>query len=86
MTVGLIRSERASDSRTLEAILRTPAGYVAAFSWSRSSALNSGISALSGFHIRNLAILLVGMPLVATAAAWLLSGRLAVSISRQPAE
>ena len=110
MTVGLIRSETASDLRILAAtgassstrrtltaatagalallgaVLGTVAGYVAAIAWFRNSALNGGLSALSSIPAGNLVILIVGMPLIAAAAGWLLAGREPPAIAHQPIE
>jgi putative ABC transport system permease protein len=110
MTVGLIRSETASDLRTLAAtgassstrrtltaatagalallgaVLGTVAGYVAAIAWFRNSALNGGLSALSSVPAQNLLVIVVGMPLIAAAAGWLLAGREPPAIAHQPIE
>jgi putative ABC transport system permease protein len=110
MTVGLIRSETASDLRTLAAtgasgstrraltaatagalallgaVLGTVAGYIATIAWFRNSSLNGGISALASVPARNLLIIVVGMPLIAAAAGWLLAGREPPAIARQPLE
>ena len=109
MTIGLIRSETASDLRTLTAtgasgstrrtltaatagalalagaVLGTVAGYVACIGYARGSALD-GLSSLSNIPVRNLLIILAGMPLVAATAAWLLAGRQPPAIAHQPAE
>ncbi len=109
MSVGLIRSETASELRTLTAtgassssrrvitattasalgflgaVLGTVGGYVAAIGFSRSNQ-DTGISALGHAPVVNLLIVLVGMPLVAGAAAWLLAGRQPTAIARRPTE
>jgi len=109
MTIGLIRSETASDLRTLTAtgasgstrrtltaatagalalagaVLGTVAGYVACIGYARGSTLD-GLSSLSNIPVRNLLIILAGMPLVAATAAWLLAGRQPPAIAHQPAE
>jgi putative ABC transport system permease protein len=109
MTVGLIRSETASDLRTLAAtgasssarrtltaatagalgllgaVLGTAAGYVAAIGYSSGSSLD-GLSSLSSVPVKNLLIILVGMPLAAAAAGWLLAGREPAAIAHQPIE
>jgi len=110
MTVGLIRSETASDLRTLTAtgagsrtrrvltgstagalaflgaVIGTAGGYLATAAWLRNSSLNGGLSALGNVPSTNLLIILVGMPLVAAAAGWLLAGREPPAIARQPIE
>ena len=109
MSVGLIRSETASDLRTLAATgassstrrtltaatagalallgagLGTVAGYVAAIAYSSGSSLD-GLSSLSNVPAQNLLIILVGMPLIAAAAGWLLAGREPAAIAHQPIE
>jgi len=109
MSVGLIRSETASDLRTLAATgassstrrtltaatagalallgagLGTVAGYVAAIAYSSGSSLD-GLSSLSNVPVQNLLIILVGMPLIAAAAGWLLAGRGPAAIAHQPIE
>ncbi len=110
MSVGLIRSETASELRTLTAtgassatrrtitattagalallgaVLGTMAGYVGVIGWLRSNSLNGGISALGNIPESNLLIILVGMPLAATLAGWLLAGREPLAIARRPLE
>jgi putative ABC transport system permease protein len=110
MSVGLIRSETASDLRTLTAtgassttrrnltaatagalallgaVLGTAAGYLAAIAWFRDSALNGGIAALTSVPTANLLVILVGMPLIAAAAGWLLAGREPRGLAHQPME
>jgi putative ABC transport system permease protein len=109
MSVGLIRSETASDLRTLTAtgassstrrlltaitagalgllgaVLGTAAAYVGAIAYARGNT-NDGLSSLQYVPVTNLVIILVGMPLLATAAGWLLAGREPQVISRQPLE
>jgi putative ABC transport system permease protein len=109
MSVGLIRSETASDLRTLAAtgassstrrtltaatagalallgtVLGTAAGYVAAVAFARGSSLD-GLSSLGNVPARNLLIILIGMPLVAAVAGWLLAGREPSAIAHQPIE
>jgi putative ABC transport system permease protein len=110
MSVGLIRSETASDLRTLTAtgassttrrnltaatagalallgaVLGTAAGYLAAIAWFRDSALNGGIAALTSVPTANLLVILVGMPLIAAVAGWLLAGREPRGLAHQPME
>jgi putative ABC transport system permease protein len=109
MTVGLIRSETASDLRTLTAtgassttrrtltavtagalglagaVLGTVAAYIGAIAYSWDNPLD-GLSGLSSVPTRNLLIILIGMPLIATAVSWLLAGREPPAIGRQPIE
>ena len=92
MSVGLIRSETASDLRTLAAtgassstrrtltaatagalgllgaVLGTAVAYVAAIAYSWDNPLD-GLSELSSVPTGNLLIILIGMPLIAAAAA-----------------
>jgi putative ABC transport system permease protein len=110
MSVGLIRSETASDLRTLAAtgassnsrrtltaatagalgllgaVLGTFAGYVGVIGWIRDNSLNGGISSLGNVPIQNLLVILVGMPLVAAAAGWVLGGRQPAAMTQQPIE
>jgi putative ABC transport system permease protein len=109
MSVGLIRSETASDRRTLAAtgasswsrrtitaatagglalvggLLGTVAAYIGviAFSWDNQL---DGLSELSSVPATSLLIILVGMPLVAVAAGWLLAGREPPALAHQPIE
>jgi putative ABC transport system permease protein len=109
MSVGLIRSETASDLRTLTAtgassttrrlltaitagalgllgaVLGTAAAYVGAVAYARGNSLD-GLSSLQYVPVANLLVILVGTPLLATAAGWLLAGREPQVISRQPLE
>jgi putative ABC transport system permease protein len=107
MTVGLIRSETASDLRTLAAtgassstrrtltaatagalallgaVLGTVAAYVGAIAFSWDNPLD-GLSGLSSVPTANLLVILVGMPLIAVAAGWLLAGREPPALAHQP--
>ncbi|MGD0684121.1 MAG: FtsX-like permease family protein [Streptosporangiaceae bacterium] len=109
MAVGLIRSETASDLRTLAAtgassrtrraltaatasalallgaVLGTVAAYVAAIGYAWDNPLD-GLSELSNVPARNLLIILIGMPLIAAVAGWLLAGREPPGIAHQPIE
>ena len=67
------------------ALLGTAAGYAATIAWFRSNALD-GLSSLANVPVQNLLIILVGMPLVAAAAAWLLAGREPAAVARRPLE
>jgi len=68
------------------AILGTLAGYVAVIGYLRSSSLHGGLSSLANVPVPNLLAILVGLPLVAALAAWLLAGRQPPAIARQPIE
>jgi putative ABC transport system permease protein len=105
MTVGLIRTETASDLRTLAAtgasstirrnltavtagalallgaLLGTAGGYLALVAWHRSH-----LDYLGHIPIANLVIIIVGLPLAATTAGWLVAGREPAAIARQPLE
>ena len=109
MSVGLIRSETASDRRTLAAtgasswsrrtitaatagglallgaLLGTVAAYIGviAFSWDNHL---DGLSELSSVPTTSLLVILVGMPLVAVIAGWLLAGREPPALAHQPIE
>ena len=109
MSIGLIRSETASDLRTLAAtgassltrrnltaatagalallgaVLGTVAAYVAAIAYSSDNQLD-GLSELSSVPTKNLLIILIGMPLVAVVAGWLLAGREPAALGHQPIE
>jgi putative ABC transport system permease protein len=107
MAVGLIRSETASDLRTLAAtgassptrrtltaatagalallgaVLGTVAAYVAAIGYAWDNQLD-GLSELSSVPTENLLIILIGMPLIAAVAGWLLAGREPAGLGSQP--
>ena len=109
MSIGLIRSETASDLRTLTAtgadgwtrrtitavtagalglagaVLGTAVAYVGAIAYSFDNQLD-GLGSLKNIPAGNLLVILVGMPLVAAVAGWLLAGREPPVISRQPLE
>jgi putative ABC transport system permease protein len=67
----------------LGAALGAVAGSVAAAAWFRGSALNGGLSAFKAPTVNPL-IILVGMPVFAAAAGWLLAGRQPPPITQQP--
>ncbi len=60
-------------------------GYLAAIGFFRTNQLD-GLSSLSSIPVTNLLLILVGMPLVAVIAGWLLAGRQPPAIGRQPME
>ncbi len=63
----------------------TAAGYLAAIAYSWDNSLD-GLSSLANVPTENLLIILVGMPLIAAAAGWLLAGREPPAIAHQPIE
>jgi len=109
MSVGLIRSETASDRRTLAAtgasswsrrtitaatagglallgaLLGTVAAYIGVIAFSADNSLD-GLSELSSVPTTSLLVILVGMPLAAVAAGWLLAGREPPALAHQPIE
>jgi putative ABC transport system permease protein len=66
----------------LGALLGTVAGYVGVIGWVRTNSLNGGISSLGNVPLSNLLVILVGMPLVAAGAGWLLAGREPSAVGR----
>jgi putative ABC transport system permease protein len=63
----------------LGALLGTPGAYLALIAWHRSH-----LSALGHPPFANLTAIIVGLPLVATAAGWLLAGHEPTAIGRRP--
>ena len=63
----------------LGAFIGTAGAYAALLVWYRS-----GLDPLSRVPVGNLVVILVGLPLIATVAAWLLAGRQPYLVSRQP--
>lgn len=110
MSVGLIRSETASDLRTLAAtgassytrrtlaaatagalgllgaILGTLADYIGVIGWLRANSLHGDLSSLGNVPVANLLAIVLGLPLLAAAAGWLLAGHQPTAMSRQPIE
>jgi putative ABC transport system permease protein len=70
----------------LGAILGTAAAYIGVAGWIRTNSLNGGLGALGAVPVKNLLLLLVGMPLLAAFGGWVVSGRQPALISRQPIE
>lgn len=70
----------------LGAILGTMAGYVGVIGWFTSSVQGRGISALEHIPFENLAIVIVGVPLLAATLGWLLAGRAQSNTARQAIE
>ena len=67
------------------AVVGTIGGYLAAIGFFRSNSLD-GLSSLTSIPMTNLLVILVGMPLAATALGWLLAGRDPAGLARQPLE
>ena len=67
------------------AIVGTAGGYIAAIGFFRTSQLDT-LSSLTSIPVANLLVILVGMPLTALIAAWLLAGREPGAIGRRPLE
>jgi putative ABC transport system permease protein len=65
----------------LGAVLGTAGAYAALLAWHRSD-----LRPLGQVPFTNLVLILVGLPLIATAAGWLLSGREPPAIARRPLE
>jgi putative ABC transport system permease protein len=65
----------------LGGLLGTAGAYAALLAWHRSN-----LHPLSHIPVANVLIIVVGLPLVATTAGWLLAGREPPTISRQPLE
>lgn len=110
MSVGLVRSETASDLRTLTAsgassftrrtltavtagalgllgaVLGTLGGYIGMIGWIRSNSLNGGIAALGNIPVRDLLLVVLGMPACAAVLGWILAGREPAAMGRQPIE
>jgi putative ABC transport system permease protein len=70
----------------LGALLGVVGGYVALIGWLQSNSLNGGVSALGNVPIKNLLVILVGMPLVAAIVSWLFAGREPAFVARRPME
>jgi putative ABC transport system permease protein len=68
------------------ALLGTGAGYLGVIGYLRDNSLNGGISALGNIPVSNLLVILLGMPLLATAAGWVLAGRQPPAMAHQPIE
>ncbi len=65
----------------LGAVLGTAGAYAALLAWHRSD-----LSPLGHVPVVNLVVILVGLPLIATAAGWLLAGGEPSVIARRPLE
>jgi putative ABC transport system permease protein len=67
------------------AVIGTAGGYLAAIGFFRTNQLDQ-LSELGSVPVAGLLWILVGMPLIAVAASWLLAGREPRAIGRQPLE
>jgi putative ABC transport system permease protein len=67
------------------AVLGTVAAYAAAIGYSWDNSLD-GLSELTSVPVTSLLLILVGMPLAAAVAGWLLAGREPAAIAHQPME
>jgi putative ABC transport system permease protein len=70
----------------LGAVLGTLAGYVGVIGFLRANSLHGGLSSLGNVPVANLLTIVIGLPLTAAAAGWLLAGRPPTAISHQPIE
>jgi putative ABC transport system permease protein len=66
-------------------VLGTAAGYIATIGYTRKNSLN-GLSSLGNVPVANLLVILIGMPVLAAAAGWLLAGREPSGVAHQPLE
>jgi len=77
-TRRLLTGATAGALALLGALLGTAAAYLGIIAWNR------GLHSLTAIPAAKLAMLIVGLPLLALAAAWLLAGREPPAIARQP--
>jgi putative ABC transport system permease protein len=77
-TRRLLTGATAGALALLGALVGTAAAYLGIIAWNR------GVHSLSAFPAAKLALLIVGLPFLALAAGWLLSGREPAAIARQP--
>jgi putative ABC transport system permease protein len=82
----ILTATTASALGLLGAILGTAAAYVGVGGWIRTNSLNGGLGALGAVPVKDLLLLLVGMPLLAALGGWIFAGRQPALISRQPLE
>jgi putative ABC transport system permease protein len=59
----------------LGALLGTVSGYVGMIGWLRGNTVAGGLAGLQSVPVANLLVILLGMPAIAVALGWLLSGR-----------
>jgi putative ABC transport system permease protein len=79
-TRRLLTGATAGALALLGAVLGTAAAYLGIIAWNR------GLHSLTAVPVAKLAMLIVGLPLLALAAAWLLAGREPPAIAQQPLE
>jgi putative ABC transport system permease protein len=79
-TRRLLTGATAGALALLGAVLGTAAAYLGIIAWNR------GLHSLTAVPAAKLAMLIVGLPLLALAAAWLLAGREPPAIAQQPLE
>ncbi len=84
-TRRMLTAATAGGLALLGAVFGTVAGYVAMIAFSRSNSLD-GLSSLTNVPVRNLLVLLVGLPLLATVGGWLFAGREPQAMAHQPME
>jgi len=60
------------------------AGYVGVIGWLRGNSFRGGVAALGNVPVAILLVIIVGLPLLATAAGWVLAGRQPLGMARQP--
>jgi len=77
-TRRLLTGATAGALALLGAVLGTGAAYLGIIAWNR------GLHSLADVPVAKLAVLIVGLPLLALAAGWLLAGREPRAIARQP--
>jgi putative ABC transport system permease protein len=70
----------------LGALIGAAGGYLAAISFFRSSRLTGLAGVFTHTPVVNLAVIIVGLPLLAVIGGWLFAGREPPTIARQPAE
>jgi putative ABC transport system permease protein len=77
-TRRLLTGATAAALTLLGALLGTAAAYLGIIAWNR------GLHSLTAFPAAKLAMLIVGLPLLALAGAWLLAGREQQAMAQQP--
>ncbi len=77
-TRRLLTGATAGALALLGALVGTAAAYLGIIAWNR------GVHSLSAFPAAKLVMLIVGVPFLALAAGWLLSGKEPAAIARQP--
>jgi len=70
----------------LGALLGTVGGYIALIGWLRGNSLNGGIASLGNVPVRDLLVILLGMPAFAAIIGWLFAGREPSAMAHQPIE